>query len=362
MQQTELPMKEWGWAPRGSARSRVGPIQTVPAVLEHFGVDPAALFAELGISPELFSHEDNLVANVDVSRLLCACVERTGCRHFGLLVGRKTGLASLGFLGALARHAPDVGSALRAINRYLGLNNTVGIASLSEHDHLAVWSYAIYEPGLPGADQIYQCAAALASNILRELCGRSWTPQEVLLPCARPRDTQAFRSFYRAPVRFDAEHASIVFARSWLSQPVYGADAVRHRTLLQRAVATEARIAEAMPDLVCRVLRRLMLSGSASMAEVAATFSLHRRTLDRHLEEHGVTFRRLVERVRFAMAQQLLRDTDMPISEIASVLHYANPGAFASAFRQWSGMTASEWRARARRRGAVDTSPRLSPG
>jgi AraC-like DNA-binding protein len=103
-----------------------------------------------------------------------------------------------------------------------------------------------------------------------------------------------------------------------------------------------------MPHLVCRVLRRLMLSGNASMNEVAAAFSLHRRTLDRHLGMYGVSFRSLLERVRFAVAQQLLRDTDMPISEIASVLHYSNPGAFATAFRHWSGVTASEWRSHAR--------------
>jgi AraC-like DNA-binding protein len=340
---------EFACAPRGHAQSRIGPLQAVPAVLEQHGVDPDEFFAQVGIAPMLFEDADNFVANVDVGRLLCACVERTGCRHFGLLVGQATSLASLGFLGTLARHAPDVGSALRAINRYLGLNNSVGVATLSEHGNMAMWSYAIYEPGLPGADQVYQCALALACNVLRELCGRQWVPQEVLLPCARPRDAQPFRCFFHAPVRFDADHASVVFARSWLAQPVRGANPARHRTLLQYAMAMEARIAEAMPDLVCRVLRRLMLNGSASMNEVAAAFSLHRRTLDRHLEAHGVSFRRLADRVRFAVAQQLLRDTDMPISEIASVLHYSNPGAFATAFRHWSGVTASEWRARARR-------------
>jgi AraC-like DNA-binding protein len=171
----------------------------------------------------------------------------------------------------------------------------------------------------------------------------------VLLACARPRDTQPFRCFYRAPVRFDADHTSVVFARSWLAQPIRGANPARHRTLLQHAMALESKIADAMPDLVCRVLRRLMLSGRASMNEVAAALSLHRRTLDRHLQAHGVSFRRLADRVRFAVAQQLLRDTDMPIGDIASVLHYSNPGAFASAFRHWAGVTASEWRTRARR-------------
>jgi AraC-like DNA-binding protein len=348
MQQTDSRSHAARAMRREEGLSRIGPIQAVPEVLEQLGVDASALFAQLGIARQRFANANNFVPNAEVSRLLCACVERTRCPHFGLLVGAKSGLASLGLLGSLARHAPDVGSALRAINRHLGLNNTVGIATLAEHGNLAMWSYAIYEPGLPGADQVYQCAAALACNILRELCGPGWAPKDVLLACARPRDTQPFRSFFGAPVRFDVEHASIVFARSWLAQPVCSADATRHRTLLRHAAAMEGRIADALPDLVCRAMRRLLITGRASMAEVAAAFSLHRRTLDRQLEAHGVTFRALATRVRFAVAQQLLRDTDMPIGEIASVLHYANPGAFATAFRQWSGVTASAWRAQAR--------------
>ena len=109
----------------------------------------------------------------------------------------------------------------------------------------------------------------------------------------------------------------------------------------------EAKIAAALPGLVRRALRRLMLGGKTSIEEVAATLSVHRRTLDRQLDAHGVTFRGLAEEVRFAVSQQLLRDTEMSIRDIAAALHYANQSAFATAFRRWSGTTASEWRARA---------------
>jgi AraC-like DNA-binding protein len=53
---------------------------------------------------------------------------------------------------------------------------------------------------------------------------------------------------------------------------------------------------------------------------------------------------RLADEVRFEVSQQLLRDTAMSISDIATALHYANPSAFATAFRRWSGTTASQWR------------------
>src|SRR5262249_28744475 len=153
-------------------RQRIGPLQAIPSVLEQLGVESTPLFSHVGLAPHSFASVDTRISSHDAGRLLHLCAERTGCRHFGLLVAKHAGLASLGLLGSLARHAPDVGTALRAINRFLHWNNSAAIATLSEHGALAVWSYAIYEPGLIGADQNCQAASAVASNTLRQLCGR----------------------------------------------------------------------------------------------------------------------------------------------------------------------------------------------
>jgi AraC-like DNA-binding protein len=137
---------------------------------------------------------------------------------------------------------------------------------------------------------------------------------------------------------------NIVFARSWLLRPVHGANPSLYGKLMQQAAKLEAERAAALPDVVRRVLRRLMMAGRGSIEDVAAIFSVHRRTLDRQLDAHGVTFRQIADEVRFDVARQLLRDTAMSISEIAAALHYASPSAFATAFRRWSGTTASQWR------------------
>ena len=324
--------------------SRVGAIQAIPGVLRSFGLRPAQILAEVGVTPSLFASPDNLISDPVAGRLFRLCAERTGCQHFGLLVGRKAGLASLGFVGLLARHAPDVGTGLRTINRYLNLNDGAAIATLSDHGALAMWTYAIYEPGLVGTDQVYQSASAVACNILREFCGRELSPEEVLIPRSRPRDIRPYRSFYRAPVRFDADQLAVVFARSWLDGHIRGADPAQYRTLMQQAAALDAKVAASLPFLVRRVLRRLTLSGKGSIGDVAAVFAIHRRTLDRQLDAHGVSFRRLADEVRFEVSRQLLRDTQMPISDIAMALHYANASAFATAFRRWSGTTPSAWR------------------
>lgn len=71
---------------------------------------------------------------------------------------------------------------------------------------------------------------------------------------------------------------------------------------------------------------------------------MHRRTLDRHLDASGFSFREVADEIRFEVACQLLRDTRLTVNEIAASLHYGDASAFAHAFRRWSGQTPTRWR------------------
>ncbi|WP_445500507.1 helix-turn-helix domain-containing protein [Microvirga sp. G4-2] len=93
-----------------------------------------------------------------------------------------------------------------------------------------------------------------------------------------------------------------------------------------------------------RVLRTELLRETCSAAAIARLFSMHRRTLNRHLRTEGLAFRQLTNEIRFEIACELLENTDMALSQVAAALKYSEPSAFTRAFRRWSGRTPSEWR------------------
>jgi AraC-like DNA-binding protein len=94
-----------------------------------------------------------------------------------------------------------------------------------------------------------------------------------------------------------------------------------------------------------RLLRTELLRDPCSAATVARLFSMHRRTLNRHLRSEGFAFRQIANQVRYEIACDLLSNTDMALSQIAAVLKYSELSAFTRAFRRWSGQTPSVWRA-----------------
>lgn len=93
-----------------------------------------------------------------------------------------------------------------------------------------------------------------------------------------------------------------------------------------------------------QLLRAALPAGQYSLARVAGLMSMHRRTLNRRLSACGTSFQSLLEEVRFGIARQLLRDTDLPLSQVAATLGYSDVTAFTRAFRRWAGTTPGAWR------------------
>ena len=93
-----------------------------------------------------------------------------------------------------------------------------------------------------------------------------------------------------------------------------------------------------------RVLRTELLRGACSATTVARLFSMHRRTLHRHLRMEGRAFRQVADGIRFEIACELLENTDMALGQVAAALQYSELSAFTRAFRRWSGQSPSAWR------------------
>jgi AraC-like DNA-binding protein len=308
----------------------------------------------------LFEDPNSLTTYRAASRLFRVCTERTGCPHFGLLQGQKSGLDSLGLVGLLVKYSPDVGSALRSLVSYLHLHIRGAVTTFEENGKLAIFRYEIYAPGAEATDQIADAALGTMFNIMVALCGPRWTPIEVRFAHRRPSETAPFRRFFRAPLEFDMSENALVFAASWLSRPLPAVEPELSRLVRDRIEALEAQYRDEFAEQVRSILRAGLLADHGTADQVATLLSMHSRTLHRRLTASGTNFRALVDECRYEIARQMLKDTDADVGHIASTLDYADTSAFARAFRRWSGTTPSRWRARGQRV-LPSTKPRSRP-
>jgi AraC-like DNA-binding protein len=325
---------------------RVGIAVAIPTVLRSLGVDPAEVVAEAGFDLGVLADPDNWISYAARGRLLSRCVARTGCKHFGLLVGQQGRLSALGLVGFLVQHSPDVETALRSLVRFTHLHVRGAVSRLTVDGNLAILSFDVYLPHVEATDQVGDGAVAMFFNMMRTLCGPEWKPVEARFAHRKPEDVGPFRRFFRAPLRFDAEQNAIVFSTDWLRRRMSDDDPALRRLLQKQIDAVESRHPDDFPEQMRSVLRTALLAGYGTADQVAALFSMHSRTLSRRLHAFGTSFQELVDEGRFEIARQMLEDSATEVSQISASLGYADASAFTRAFRRWSGTTPAVWRAK----------------
>ena len=341
---------------------RIGPVAAIPDVLRKLGVAPSIPFARAGVPLSTFRNPENRIAFEALGRLFSECSTLTGCGHFGLLVGECFELNGLGAIGYLMRNSPTVGEALRALLLHLYLHDRGAVPILINLDESYVLlGYSIYRHGTPGTAHLYDVAIAIGFRALKEICGATWKPLRVQFSHVRPKDPRPFRRLFGPNVRFDAEVSGIVFEASWLDHAIAGADPNLRELVMQAINQTGANSTMSFVDVVRGALHQMVLSGASSAENVALLFGMHERTLRKRLTAERTSLQHLVSQTRFELAKQLLENTELPLSEIASALRYADAAVFSRAFRGWSKTSPREWRARCDRK-AVPHADELGEG
>jgi AraC-like DNA-binding protein len=155
--------------------------------------------------------------------------------------------------------------------------------------------------------------------------------------------------------------SGIVFAASWLDCPIPGADPKLRELVMSAIQQARANSTMSFADIVRGALHQMVLSGTSSAESVALLFGIHERTLRKRLTAEGTSLQQLVSQTRFELAKQLLENTQLPLVEIASALHFADAAVFSRAFRNWSRTNPREWRTR-RDRKAVPRADELGEG
>ena len=325
-----------------TANLRVGNIASVVPVLCDLGVNVDAALDHVGLHASIFDNPEMLIPYSAYDELLALGITESGCNHLGLLVGASS--PNLGLPGFLMMNAPTARAGLLDIISCLTRIDSGGVAELSENSGVATLAYSVVVLNLRCADHLCDTAIAIAYGALFRLIGSEFAPIEIRLPRRRPLDPGPFRSFFsRGYLRFDAHEAAIDFPASHLDAPNVKADPALYqffKHLISQEIPADTSIAEHLKHVLPNLVRHQKVNSQV----ISRLYRIPPRTLARRLAEENVTLHSLIEDARFEVAQQLLKDTDLQLTEIAANLYYSDASAFTRAFRRKLQMTPSGWR------------------
>jgi AraC-like DNA-binding protein len=347
--------------PAPDARVAAAYAQTAVATAQDLGVAPAALAAALGWPEDALDAGRDSLPVADYIALLDTAARLAGDPVFGLHVGLHARLSTYPYYGLVVCACKTLREAFAQTRRYEGLAHDLGRSRMAIEAGVATYYWDC--PWLAGCTAMqarHVCDSVLAGIVTFAgwLAHERLPLVEIGLPYATPDPAlqAAHAQVFETPVVYGVPAAYGRFDAALLDRPVPNADASMFKVLQRHAEELlAARLREtAEPRIVADVRREVaaqLASDRARLDEVAAALGLTARTLQRKLADAGTSFQSVHDAARQALAEELLRDARLNLTDVAFMLGYREQSSFNRACRDWFGSTPA--RTRERLRGAA---------
>ncbi|RTL29746.1 MAG: AraC family transcriptional regulator [Burkholderiales bacterium] len=270
------------------------------------------------------------------------------CRdpHVALHIGQQVRPANMGALGYMLISCEHLQDGLAMYER---LQSLVCTQVRAEHRVKGEWLETALVPlgDIPRDTLLWTFTMTTRLAFARWVLGRHLVPAQLSLPCPAPADPQPLRDYVGGPVLFDAPVASERVPTSWLQLPNPHADPGLHRVMsamTQRQWTKQSRSIDQLLGLLRHRIAQQLQAGELPLLDklapdVEEAMGLSPRQLQRRLAEQNQNFKDLVEEVRREQVLHELRDTQLPIVDIARRAAYAEVSSLHRAVRRWTGQT-----------------------
>lgn len=176
-------------------------------------------------------------------------------------------------------------------------------------------------------------------------CARYGPDVRNALAAKRTRGSrERYESAFGARVRFGRQTALLRIPKSLISVRLDGVDETL-RTLAMTYLALQPhQPGPVVAGQVRGVLDQSLGTGSTDLADVARVLAVHPRTLQRRLAAEGESFASILDGVRRAHARIYLTTTDLPLSQVASLVGFSEQAVLTRCAWRWWGRPPSALR------------------
>lgn len=323
-----------------------GFLQTAVDAVSRLGVDAAGACARAGIKDPL-AGDDERIDLALVAPLYELLTRETGDPAWLYRAVNEANLSAAGTLFQLVLCCPTVYDAMRLGVRHSSV--ATDVCAFAFHDQGTHVDLRVTpHPEVRVSLEQVEVAVFIPSRYHR-LAPAQRTP--ALLEASfthPPRFAPArYEAFFGCPVRFEAPHNGVRLSRAALDSPLAGANANRERhfrTVAERYECDRLAVGSLAGRVELLFMQR-MAFGEPAVEEIATLLAMSRRTLQRRLLEEGSSWRDATDAARLHVARRELANPARPLHEVALLTGYGDTRAFLRAFRRWTDLTPSQYRA-----------------
>jgi len=163
--------------------------------------------------------------------------------------------------------------------------------------------------------------------------------------CKDQGHTKEFETFLGNPVRFNCDANRVLIPKETLTKSIIFSDEASAENIEKmchlhlKQLANDTEIIQKVKSNM-----RGMPFNQISLEALADRIHMSPRTLRRHLQGQGVSFKALLENERKNIAVKRINKQDISIEKLADLLGYNSASSFSRAFKRWYGVSPNHYK------------------
>lgn len=296
--------------------------------------------------PEAFAAGGDLIEANDYCAIIRNALALTGNPALGLTRSQQVLLSDFDAYGYAIMSSENLGAVAT-----IGIEFWMLSGSLLEIHQYIDGDVAVFEfaPRVPMND-VLPYVAEESMSVTYQLChflvGDKFAATEVDFAFAEPGYVDEYKKVFHCPLRFNAPMNAIRVPVSVLDEPLMMSSPQVASLCKAQCDALMKKLSE--HDEFVESIRRCLIEAKPNfptIEDMADRLHISARTLRRRLKERQTSYRDLLDEIRLELAQQYLRDTHLSIDQIAALVGFEETTSFRKAYKGWTGVSASQYRA-----------------
>ncbi|MCC1495333.1 AraC family transcriptional regulator [Alcanivorax sp. 1008] len=266
---------------------------------------------------------------------------------FGLRLGKRLTPPAHGPMGFLASSSPNLLAAVEAIQAFLPTRVSFVQLSLNQNDDKLVISCTFDVEMRPEVSRFMaEICAMVFFSCAEFIIGRPAVEVETHFAHADPGASAGYAEHIPGSVSFSNDDIVVRVPMHLCRIPNVSANHESYALARKQCEAALANLRGAQHSYR-RQIETMMLShptGTLTEEDAAAALFVSKRTLARRLKKEGVGFRQIRDDLLARQAKSYLRDGQLSVDAIATLLNYHDSANFRRAFKRWCGMPPDQYR------------------
>lgn len=314
-------------------------------IVQHGG-DLDRVFGCSGIDPEQLLHPTLSLPLPNYCRVLEEAARQTHCDNFGLRYGQQFQPQALGLLGYIGLCSATLEDALINFAAAFPFHQHSSLIQLVDQGDCYRFDYQVRHGAISERRQDAELTMGMATNLVRHVLGADWAPREVAFEHARPLDWHEHREVFGAEVRFGQGCNSVLIPKQDLAGHAMPGSDPMLLMLIKDAIRQlgDGGSENGLLDQARQAILTILHLGEPALEHVAHTLGLSEWALQRKLRDQGLSFTQLVDQIRQESAMNHLKQQNLSVTQLASLLGYSETSAFSRAFKRWFGLSPKQWR------------------